>query len=156
MHLYTGGKLRKDKHDYYDGEAYLCPPREKPPGMQTTFGLIQIYFGAQRDSRSIAINKASDEMSEFQASRRDSFCRQLGFTRAVVDSVYTLSAMNGTYHFDHCKKYVSYLFCSENKRNRSLMPDSYSKRLKRGMNGISKQENKATILYAGFLKLLLG
>lgn len=92
-------------HQDYDGEAYLCPPNEKPHGLQTILGLMQIVLirgsGSEyydKQTRSVSTNKHSDVPEHFQAAKRDSYCRQLGFTNAV--SVHALSEVSSLYHFN--------------------------------------------------------
>ncbi len=90
------------EEDYYDGDVYLCPPAEKPYGMQATLGIMEIYH--KNLSRSMSITENSDVADYFHDTMRNSFCRHLGFPRAVEDSVYTLSALSEIYTFDHCPK----------------------------------------------------
>lgn len=53
------GDLYSNK-EFYNGEVYMCAPRQKPPGMQTTLGVMQIYFSNDPgESRSVAIKQAS-------------------------------------------------------------------------------------------------
>ena len=75
---------------YYEGEVFLAPPREKVHGMQTTLGVIQIKL--YDEIRSITISDTND-IKYFDASERDSICKQMGFTRAVTASVYTVHAI---------------------------------------------------------------
>lgn len=83
----------------------MCAPKEKPHGMQTTLGVMQIKFSYDPgEIRSVAIRQAADVADNFQAAKKDSFCRQLGFTRAVADAVYTVSALSGLYDFRSCNR----------------------------------------------------
>ena len=75
---------------YYEGEVFLAPPREKVHGMQITLGVIQIKL--YNEIRSITISD-TDDIKYFDDSKRDSICKQMGFTRAVTASVYTVHAM---------------------------------------------------------------
>lgn len=80
--------------------------------MQISFGLIQIYLAAANNNtgqaRSVAIRNSSDVANHFGVAKRDSFCRQLGFTRAARNSVYTLYAISMSpgdlYDFTKCEK----------------------------------------------------
>ena len=88
---------RIDIESYYDGQVYLLPPTNKPPGIQTSFGVILIKLKGK--SKTIVAETASDTAKHFQSSRRDSFCRQMGFTEAATDSVYTIYALRNSFDF---------------------------------------------------------
>ncbi len=80
----------------YNGGIFLAAPIEKSHGVQTTFGIIRMRLHKQ--TRSITIKNSSD-IKHFQNSKRDSICKQMGFTRAVAASVYTVKALQHTYTF---------------------------------------------------------
>ena len=81
----------------YDGEVFLSPPREKPYGLEASFGVIQININSE--IRGITTVHAMDVIEFFGNSKRDTLCKQMGYTEAVTDSVYTISAFPD-FHFD--------------------------------------------------------
>ena len=87
---HAGGDLRSSNH-YYDGEVYLCPPEQKPAGMQTTLGVVQLFLNG--DTKSLSVKRPSDIAKHFGNTKVDSLCRQMGFSRAEHDVIYTQEAL---------------------------------------------------------------
>lgn len=54
----TDGQKYGSHEDYYDGEVFLFPPKQKPPGMQTSMGIIEIQL--DNTQKSIALRELSD------------------------------------------------------------------------------------------------
>ena len=105
MHI-TEGDLSRSKH-YYDGEAFLCPPIQKPPGMQTTLGVVQISLDVDGTGagvvKSLAVEQPSDIVKYFGSAKVDSLCRQMGFSRADHDAIYTQEALRHSLGFNCIK-----------------------------------------------------
>ena len=99
INFFTVGQKDGNFEDYYDGEVYLHPTTLKPHGMQTTFGIIEIQL--ENTAKSIALTKLSDVAMHFSAAKRDTLCKQMGFTGAVTDSVFTLSAAKSYFNFEN-------------------------------------------------------
>ena len=76
--------------DIYSGGIFLAGPEQKIHGI--------IRMRLNDDTRGITIKEAVD-IKYFQDSKRDSMCKQMGFTKAVVDSVYTVQTLQN-YTFD--------------------------------------------------------
>ena len=87
---------------YYDGEAYLCPPDQKPFGMQATIGLIQLYL--HDEPRSVSAEQKSDLTKYFKRPVQDSLCRQMGFSMAAQGGLQPLAAFESNYTFKNCQK----------------------------------------------------
>ena len=90
-----GGELTPDD---YNGGIHLVKPDEQIYGMQTTFGVIEITMHDLDHPITIASVSGSES---FEDSKRDSICMQMGFTRAVTGSVFTVQALKEHYHFSH-------------------------------------------------------
>ena len=58
--------------------------------MQTSFGVIQIRL--DEEIHGITAERASDVDDYFYGARRDTVCKQMGYTEAITDSVYTKKA----------------------------------------------------------------
>lgn len=71
----------------------MVAPDEKIHGMQTTFGVLQLRLN--NTAKTLTLNATTD-MQYFPNSRRDSFCLQMGFTKAA-DTVYTVQALQPKY-----------------------------------------------------------
>ena len=85
--------------DIYSGGILLAGPEQKIHGLQTTFGIIRMRLEGD-GTREITIKEAVD-IKYFQDSKRDSICKQLGFTKAVVDSAYTVQTLQPNYTFEY-------------------------------------------------------
>lgn len=75
----------------YDGEVFLFPPKEKHNGLQPSFGVIQINI--TKNIKALVAMNSLDVAKHFYKTRRDTLCRQMGYTEAVTDSVYTINAL---------------------------------------------------------------
>ena len=80
----------------YSGEVSLCPPDEKPPGMQASLGLTQISL-VNGLVKSVGLKNLSLSVG----AAMDSFCRQLGFSKHR--GYYLLSDVK-KFHFSKCEK----------------------------------------------------
>ena len=98
MPFIIGGKLHPDFSTYHDGEMFLFPPDEKPHGMQTSIGAVQIKLWDD-DIKSINILQPSDVVKHFSSIQRNALCQQMGFIGAVPDSVYSVSALKNRFSF---------------------------------------------------------
>lgn len=95
--MFAAGELHPEGRKYYDGEVFLAPPRERVPGLQTTFGVIQIHL--YNETKSITISR-KDDVEYFGTTTRDSICKQMGFTQAKTNSVFTVNAASAGFNFD--------------------------------------------------------
>ncbi len=73
-------------------------PTVQPYGMQTTMGIIKIFL--RGEARAISLITASDVATNFANSKRDSLCKQMGFTGAATDSVFTKTALRDQFTFE--------------------------------------------------------
>lgn len=71
----------------------MVGPDEKIHGMQATFGVLHLRL--HNTSRTITLDATAD-IHYFPNSKRDSFCLQMGYTRAA-ESVYTVQALQPKY-----------------------------------------------------------
>ena len=70
--------------------------------MQASFGVIQI--NVHDNIKALVATNSTDVRKYFYKTRRDTLCRQMGYTEAVVDSVYTVTALEDL-NFTDAKRY---------------------------------------------------
>lgn len=60
---------------------------------------MQIYNEKDQKSVALGIDQPSDVAEYLDTSKLDSFCRQMGFTRADPDIIYTQEALETLFNF---------------------------------------------------------